>query len=96
MRINEIIEFNNDNTVSVISDIDKIRKNKDNLIIVISTGLYANLMLRSDVKFFDKVYDKNNNTNIFDFICIGEKNGMRIYVNPLLSFMDNNIRIIEI
>ena len=95
-RLNETIIVKNDDLLSTIEMIDNIIKENKNVIIIISTGVYANLVFRSDIKFFDELYEREFNTNAVDLQYIGKRLGVRIYIDPCLSFMDNEIRIVEI
>ena len=95
-RLNEIVIVKNDDLLSTIEMIDSIIKENNNVIIIISTGVYANLVLRSDIKFFDELYAREFNSNPMDLQCIGKKFGVRMYIDPCLSYEDNEMRIVEI
>ena len=96
-RLNETVIVKNDDLLSTIEKIDSIIKENENVIIIISTGVYTNLVVfRSDIKFFDELYEREFNSNAMDLQYIGKRLGVKTYVDPCLSFMDNEIRIVEI
>lgn len=95
-RLNETILVKNDDLLSTIKTMNSIIKENNNVIIIISTGVYANLVFRSDIKFFDELYKREFNSNAMDLQHIGKWMGVKIYVDPCLSFTDNEMRIVEI
>ena len=95
-RLNETVIFKSDDLRSTIKAIDSIIIENENVIIIISTGVYANLVFRSDIRFFDELCEREFNSNAMDLQCIGKRLGVRIYIDPCLSFVDNEIRIVEI
>ena len=95
-RLNETVIVKNDDLLSTIETIDSIIKENENVIIIISTGVYTNFVFRSDIKFFDELYEREFNSNAMDLQYIGKRLGVRMYIDPCLSFMDSEIRIVEI
>ena len=95
-RLNETVIVKNDDLLSTIETIDSIIKENENVIIIISTGVYTNLVFRSDIKFFDELYEREFNSNAMDLQCSGKRLGVRIYIDPCFSFMDSDLRIVEI
>jgi hypothetical protein len=72
-RLNETVIVKNDDLLSTIETIDSIIKENENVIIIISTGVYTNLVFRSDIKFFDELYEREFNSNAMDLQCIGKR-----------------------